>query len=184
NAPLAQDAAHGGLLGVIKIKQAIVLELGMEGEGEQPFLVLNERLAIGDVDEQAGVMRVGAIGQDEDLALLLDDHDTLGAVRNFLHPEGAIEFDFGEGGLDVERRQRVGGGGSLQEAGQAQKAEQSGAFRGYQVHAGATYAGAALDSQLNYWEFERREGAGGMAGVLVESNVSAEVTIRAAGERT
>src|SRR5262245_35586820 len=69
----------------------------MEGEREQPFLILDERTPGSDIQKSLRIAAVAVLGQERDLAGWLDEEEGLGTVRCFFHQRRAVDFQTGKG---------------------------------------------------------------------------------------
>src|SRR5437764_318469 len=110
---LAQHAAFGRLLAVIQIQQSVAFKLRMKRKGEQALFVLHMRSARGKIEESFGILRAGIARKKYNLSVLFDYDKAFGIIRDFFHPERAIEFEARESGCELERWQRVGRASSL-----------------------------------------------------------------------
>src|ERR1051326_3149752 len=100
---LAQNAAFGRLLTVVKIQQAIALELRVKGKGQQTFFILDVRPSGSEIEEGFGIFGAGVAREDEDFSVLLDDNESFGVIRDLLHPERAIKSEVRKSGCELKR---------------------------------------------------------------------------------
>jgi hypothetical protein len=85
------------LLRVIDVELAVGAELRVKGKRQQPFFILNERLARADVEEDFFLAAVSIRRQQPDSSGLFHQNHALRAVGQFFHPHRAVKGQRREG---------------------------------------------------------------------------------------
>src|SRR5262249_54488801 len=141
---LADHRAPRVLLRIEDEAAVVLADLRVAREAEQPLLVLDERLARLQVEEDLRVAAVAPLLRDQDAPALLDDEESARPVGRLLHPERAVEVELREDAAELDLGERLGRRGAGEEEGE--EAGERGADRGDggRVHPRESSGGAGL----------------------------------------